>query len=493
MCLPLLAPALLGQGGSLTVFVVDSTTQAPLVDVEVKAGQLSARTGGDGRARFDKLPAGMIYVSVSREGYLSGGDRTVRISDDGATQELKVSLPRFATLEGRVLDEEGRPMPGVIVRPAAQMWPSSSKEAATDREGRFRVEGLSTGRCRLDLLIPMELRRKMLERDNETGTLLGYPAVEFYPGVTDAGAALPIQIAGGVELHGYEVRLRRVQLADFTGRTLTRPDEPLTGVQVELQTPGSTPMLDETLGSRAVDAEGRFRFELIPPGAYVLLVYRGENGSGLPYIQPIEVAKSGAGDKSIMVPPWQTLRGILRVKDNADWSGGVTVSVSTDQKGVPDRDLTIRQGGDFVLEDIPPGQWQLNITTSPATVRTSDQHKLKVTRTRFGVANPLAGPITVAESGNPLLDIEISADTGRIAGRIVGGLPQMISVRQAEVPLRLSMGAVMMTKPDGAFVTDELAPGLYDVQPLAGKTVRVQVKAGETTTVELDAVVRKGQ
>ena len=69
----------------------------------------------------------------------------------------------------------------------------------------------------------------------------------------------------------------------------------------------------------------------------------------------------------------------------------------------------------------------------------------------------------------------------------------MISVRQAEVPLRVSMASVMMIKPDGTFVTDELAPGLYDVQPLSGEAVRVEVKAGETATVELDAGVRKGQ
>jgi hypothetical protein len=489
--------ALLAQGGSLTVLVVDSSTQAPIADVEVKVANQSARTGGDGRARFDNLPAGPAYVSVSREGYLnfepSGGERSMRISGDGSAQELKISLPRFATLEGRVLDEEGRPMPGVVVHPSAQMWPSSSKEAATDREGRFRLEGLSAGRCRLDLLIPMELRQKTLERNNETGTLLGYPAVEFYPGVADASAALPIQIARGEDLRSFEVRLRRVQLADFTGRTMAHPGEPLTGVQVELQIPGSAPMLDETLGSRAVDVEGRFRFELIPPGSYVLLAYRGENGAGLPYILPIELEKSGVRDKSILVPPWQTLRGILRVKDNPEWSGGVTISLSTDQKGVTERDLTIRQGGDFALENIPPGQWQLNITTTAATVRTSDQHKLKVIRARFGMANPLAGPIMVTESGNPLLDIEISADTGRIAGRVVGGQPRMISVRQAEVPLRVSMASVMMIKPDGTFVTDELAPGLYDVQPLSGEAVRVEVKAGETATVELDAGVRKGQ
>jgi hypothetical protein len=47
---------------------------------------------------------------------------------------------------------------------------------------------------------------------------------------------------------------------------------------------------------------------------------------------------------------------------------------------------------------------------------------------------------------------------------------------------------------DGAAFTDELAPGWYEISIIGAKPVRVEVKPGETTTVQLDSPpVRKGQ
>jgi hypothetical protein len=43
-------------------------------------------------------------------------------------------------------------------------------------------------------------------------------------------------------------------------------------------------------------------------------------------------------------------------------------------------------------------------------------------------------------------------------------------------------------RPDGTFVSGELMPGLYDVRAIPGapgKAVRVEVKSGETATVEV--------
>ena len=40
--------------------------------------------------------------------------------------------------------------------------------------------------------------------------------------------------------------------------------------------------------------------------------------------------------------------------------------------------------------------------------------------------------------------------------------------------------------PDGSFVVEDLAPGIYEVHTFAGKPVLVEVKSGETVTVEVD-------
>jgi hypothetical protein len=486
ICIFLFTTVVYGQNASVNVLVVDSSSQAPIANVEVKAGGKSGRTGVDGRARFENLPAGMFLVEAMREGYLdskvTGSGFSVWLKDGTATEELRIPLARSTKIEGRVSGEDGLPMEGVIVHTAG------GAEATTDKEGRFRLDNLRAGPCRMDFRVPADLRKKTLHRDAESGVLLGYPSVEFYPGVVDSQSAINIVIAAGMDLQGFEVILRRVHLVEFTGQILAHPNEPLSPAIVELQTPGDTPRLDEMLAAKPVDDDGRFRFELIPPGSYVLLIYRGEDAAGLPYILPVEIGKSGVRNRQILVPVFQTIRGILRVKDDAGWSGELLLALLADQKGVAARYFALRRSGEFFLEDLPPGEWQIGLLLGKPPVRASDNHQLTITDGHFGTTNPITGPIIVAEGGNPVLEIELSADTGRIAGRVTGATSGTVVLVERATAFRRYMDVPSArVNPDGIFVTGELAPGQYDIHTAGGKPVRVEVKAGETVQIELPA------
>jgi hypothetical protein len=483
----LLALALHAQNASVAVSVVDSFNNSPVPNVELRlaAGNRPLdvsvlRTDASGKASFENLRPGTYSLQYLRDGYLDskviGSARSVQIKEGTTVTEVKIQLAQSAKIEGRVLDEDGRPLSGVTAH-------SFVAQAVTDAEGRFRLEGMGLGPSRLYFEIPLDIRNRTLERNTKTGLTLGYPAVEYYPGVANPAESTMISMAGGVDLHGYDVRLRRVRLADFTGRTMARAGGPLTSAHVELQTPASgNPMLDASFSPHPVDEDGSFRFDLIPPGAYTLLIYRGENGRGLPYIIPIEIGKEGLRDKEIIVPPFQTIRGMLRVRDEAEWSGEVNVAVTTQQKGVTTRDLKVTRSGEFSIQDVPPGEWQFEIADR-GPVRLSDKRKLAVTSTRFGASNPMAGPISIAESGNPVLEIELSTDTGRIAGEVAGGA-KMVFITRAGT-MRLAMGRPILVSPDGSFVTEELAAGFYELRAGAAKVVKVEVKAGETANVEI--------
>ncbi len=486
----LLPIALCAQTSSVGVQVRDANTHAPIAGVELKLTRnsvpktsWSASTGADGNAAFDRLPTGNFTLETFQEGYIDskvrGFSQSVVIQQGVANTEIQVMLAKSTSVQGRVLDEDGRPMAGVKVR----AW---AVEAQSDAEGSFLLQNLRDGKYPLDFEIPLELRRKTLVRDAASGAVTAYPAMEFYPGVASQVDAQTVSIAAGMNLHGFDVRLRRTQLADSTGQVLARPDEPLTGVQVELQTVNDTRLVDETLGSREVDADGRFGFEMIAPGPYVLLVYRGPNGSGLPYVVPVEVGRTGLRDKRVLVPEWQTIRGVLKVKDDAAWTGDIEVSVVSNRRGVANRYITLRRGGEFALQDVPPGEWQMGIVG--AAVRTGDKRKLTITSARFGATDAIASPIRVVESGNPMLEIELSTDTGRIAGRLKA-VPRetvMVMVERAGAVKRYIGFPGGRVNPDGSFLIEDLAPGTYEVRRLVGKPVLVEVKAGETTAVEVE-------
>jgi hypothetical protein len=209
----------------------------------------------------------------------------------------------------------------------------------------------------------------------------------------------------------------------------------------------------------------------------------------LPYVVPVEVGYGGIKDKRIVVPEWQTLRGVLRVKDDQPWTGDIEVTLVSNRRGVANREITLRRsGGEFQLQDIPPGEWQMGIVG--AAVRTSDKRKLTITSARFGATDAITSPIRIMESGNPMLEIELSTDTGRIAGR-VKSVPQgtaMVMVERVGAVKRYIGFPGGRVNPDGSFLVEDLAPGTYEVRRLIAKPapVRVEVKAGETTTVEVE-------
>src|SRR5215831_15526345 len=134
------ATALYGQTGSVSVQVRDASTNTPIAGVEIKLtpaadmdATTAAQTGVDGKATFDHLPDGQFFLESAIDGYLvSGGARSVQVRDGGVAA-VNVRLSRSTTLEGRVLDEDGRPMPGVSVV-------GNFAEVQSDAEGRFRIE-----------------------------------------------------------------------------------------------------------------------------------------------------------------------------------------------------------------------------------------------------------------------------------------------------------------------------------------------------------------
>jgi hypothetical protein len=469
------------------VEVRDALSKVPLANVEVslsggnpRPGKWNASTAADGSVRFDGLPAGTFFVSYKLAGYLdsrfSMGGRSVELKGDNPVETVTLLLTPSTSLDGTVFDEEGHPIKGVIVH-------TSFAEATTDAEGHYRLEHLTPGRWNISFRAPAAMRRQTLKRDEAAGESFGYPGVSYYPGVADARSATAVQISAGLDLHKYDVRLRRVPLVDFSGRAVSRPGgDALSGAHVELQTPNNVALSDETFQPRPLDDDGAFLFDMIQPGPYVLLVYCGEDGTGLPYVLPVDVGKQGLKNREIVVPPFATIEGLVRTKDGAKWRGEVSLDILSEQKGVAGRHLTLKEDH-FVLEDLPPGQWQIALSAKVARV---PDGKLVLASARFGATDPMTGPVLVTESGNPPLEIELSGDTGRIAGTVVGLNTGFVVVQRVGAPRSVfSMGT--RVQEDRSFLTEDLAPGMYDVSisPVSPK-VRVEVKSGETAYVRLE-------
>jgi hypothetical protein len=467
------------QDGVIAGMVRDASTRAPLagakVSVEGSGVERSVVSDLKGEFRFEDLPAGTYSVRCSMEGYLTQSTPAARGQAGRPAAQTLVELVAVSTIEGTVSDEDGKPMAGV------SLYAAGNLRDTTGSDGHFRIENLTPAIYRIDLRIPLEIRKQTLKRNTETGETFGYPNTEYYPGTADVQAAVRVPISGGLRLHGFDIRLRRVLLVDLSGRVIeSAGGGPIAAAHVELAANFQV-MADESFAARPVDETGNFRFEAIQPGSYSLLVFRGNAETDLPYVHAVDVGRTGTADLTVRVPPVQKLEGtVLTASDDVEWTGKLTISLMPLQRGARSRrwDVTAE---DFALDGLPPGRYSF-LVQSAAEMKGS-KRKLVVSGFHLGTQDLVTSPAVVSEGGNPPVEIRLSGETGRIVVRAkaADGTPQpdMVFVT------RSMMSSIFWLDVNGGVTVDDLAPGSYEVSLPTGIKTQVEVKAGETAVVEL--------
>ncbi len=153
--------------------------------------------------RFADLIPGTHEVHVSAPGFVPR-DETVVLAE-GETRDLPLALSEGVAIEGVVVDDEGKPVPGVIVRAERTVttpdgWTSTSEAGRTESgmDGRFVLRGLLPGPHVLDifgdgLILPAgELKVEAPARDLRlAGAWLGTVTIRLR---APEGAALPEEV-----------------------------------------------------------------------------------------------------------------------------------------------------------------------------------------------------------------------------------------------------------------------------------------------------------
>ncbi|MCA9319753.1 MAG: sigma-70 family RNA polymerase sigma factor, partial [Planctomycetes bacterium] len=139
----------LGLLGTLVVHArIEESRPAPglrvsatTLDSEWGLVEVSGRTDALGTFVFEGLPVGRYEVCALR-----GGQQTVRVSA-GQTTSMTLNLSGGRRVEGRVVDQDGRPLP------RAEIWLSMAVDPnhgdlvdATDDRGRFQLEAVDSHR-----------------------------------------------------------------------------------------------------------------------------------------------------------------------------------------------------------------------------------------------------------------------------------------------------------------------------------------------------------
>ena len=279
--------------------ITAADTGRPLRRAQVILAGLERRTvstGLDGRYEFKDLAAGRYTMTASRSGYLrlEYGQRRpleqARPIDVGARQTIENAdfvLPRMGIVTGRVLDDAGEPMSGVIVWAMRPGYVEGRRQMIVAETGNGFQGTDDTGQYRLANLTPGTYYVRAMTRETWTAVvdgkrvLMGFRPT-FFPGTADPAEARPIEVGVGQRVTNMDIPLATGRPANISGLAFDSQGRPLAGRSLGLgqrilrELPGGG---GSNAGSAPIAADGSFVFRNVTPGEYQLSMFVGELGT----------------------------------------------------------------------------------------------------------------------------------------------------------------------------------------------------------------------
>ncbi|MDR3621901.1 MAG: sigma-70 family RNA polymerase sigma factor [Paludisphaera borealis] len=245
------------------------------------------RTDPDGRYRVNQVRSDQsATIDVLVPDRAEGGTAAIPRTDGTAKKagEVEVRLSPLGSLVGRVVDDEGAPLPGAVltlyrnVRYTEQSDRSFGKPVAIDgkaaNDGSYSFKGL----------IPGGSYNVRVEADGHA-----------------TATGLDVKIKPGQEV---DVGVFRLPITDqeLTGVIVDPRGKPLADVSISLQHDGREQALYGPQGAvwfQNTDASGRFHLKGLPRGAKRLMAYRNEGTER--NIRNLKYADVPAGQKEVRI------------------------------------------------------------------------------------------------------------------------------------------------------------------------------------------------
>lgn len=153
----------LGSGGTVEGVVVDEQGR-PIASYRLSVEVFLPKTEGtelgprgrpkqvndeSGSFRLERMPAGKYVLVASASGQPPGKSDSIDVDIGQTTRNVRITLPRAATLTGTIRDEETRrPIAGAVVQLdglAGGGGPNANPPATTDVQGNFSLAGVPPG------------------------------------------------------------------------------------------------------------------------------------------------------------------------------------------------------------------------------------------------------------------------------------------------------------------------------------------------------------
>lgn len=422
-----------------------------------KSTSLTAQTDDTGRFAFPDLAGGSYRLRGERSGfqrqeYANGAVLTLAPGQE--IKDLSLKLPPSAILSGRVLDQEGEPMPNLVVSAARNGYVRGKKDwipsggTQTNDRGEFRIASLRAGRyqvCASNLNIGIGLAG--ISKD----ALADKPDSTY--AYTCAG---PVEVRMGEDRRGTDIQMVKAATVRVKGRVAGAPDGKILIVMAVRKGAGNAGRVPGSFGL-VQQADSTFELRGLTPGSYLLTVRSPtEMTAAMAALRPLEVGESHIEGVELTLGGGGTLSG--RITSSPDRPAGAnrpSVALEWVDFSLPDSPSAIAgDDGKFTLNGVFSGRYRVRVDNLPEDV--------------YVKSVKLAGQ-EVDEAGVDLspgeaLEISLSGSGAQVEGKILAaGDKPATGALVALIPesARQSWYRSATAGNDGAFRIEGVPPGRY--------------------------------
>jgi hypothetical protein len=497
-----------------------------LQSVDDRTRTFSGVTDAGGRFLVNGIDPGRYRLRVIRNGYITQeyGQRTpndpgaiVALSPGQDLKELLFRLLPSAVVSGRIQNENGDPLPWVMVSAHRATYlrgkRTLSKEAGvyTNDLGEYRLFGLRPGRYFVSAVYKPG-QRDPGEEDEEAADAgkLGYVPT-YYPGTSDPGRAAAITIKTGDEIPSTDLVLEPTTAYSIRGHVnifTARHNVNGTNSAILLLEGRSSGLGWIIPGRQTVvdKPDGVFEMQNVLPGSYTLTAFLFEEGRRYQARQTVDVTNIDVEGIQLTPVPGMDIRGqvIWEPKPSLErdtLSLSVRPADSTFQFGAQAR--AAAQNGTFLLRDVSEGLYRLT-----SSGQSQDCYLKSI---RYAGMEVSDDEFNVIRGTQATLEVTISSRGARVQGtaKDADGLPAagvwVVLVPAEAHRHEFHLFKQQITDQYGRFDIRGIAPGDYKLfsweqvepnawedpdflKPFEARGESVSLQEGDGKSIELSAI-----
>ena len=386
-------------------------------------------TDAEGRFAIAGIAPGKYRLSAEHNGFIvttygargPGKAGTLLTLEPGQnSSDLTMRMTPHGVIAGRVLDEEGEPVPSANVQVSRQQYIQGRKQmsrmngASTNDLGEYRVFGLAPGRY----YVSADTRPNQMLPQTEDEYVTTY-----FPRATDGAAAAPIDVAPGAQLRNIDIALAKMHTVTVRGRVASEVGPPAggenarrTNLNVMLSARNAMVAGGGFNRGATVTPDGTFELRGVTPGSYFVVGLVNAQGKTFTARAPIQVGSSNIEGITLAIRGGVPVSGRVRVEGESSASiGQLRVTLQPAAMGgimfAPIPTQQVKENGSFQLDDVGADQYMVSIGSLP--------EGFYVKSVRSANLDVLADGLEIAGGSPAPLDVVLSPNAGQVTGTVL--------------------------------------------------------------------------